>query len=492
MKSESVLLAIDQGTTSSRAILFTSNGEILKVAQKELTLHYPEQGWVEQDANDIWQDVLEVSREVIENEPYEIAALGITNQRETTIIWDKITGKPIYNAIVWQDRRTANFCEELKKSGCENQITKKTGLLIDPYFCASKICWILEHIAGAREKAEAGDLLFGTVESYLVWHLTAGKKHVSDASNASRTLLFNIHQQCWDQDLLKLFDIPQCMLPEVIDNISDIGQTDKSCFQKRIPIASLIGDQQSALVGQACLSNGGMKSTYGTGCFMLMHTGTEVLQSKNRLLATTAYRINGEVYFALEGSIFVAGSAIQWLRDGLGIIQNAAETESLAMSVESNDGVYFVPALTGLGAPYWQPDARGLFTGITRGTQKAHFVRAALEAQAYQTRDLVEAMVADGAKLPSRFRVDGGLVTNKFVCQFLADVLQVEVEVPMVTEATAWGAASLAGLQVGVFKSVEDMAENWRLAAQYKPLISQAKANQLYEGWKQAVSKVLA
>ena len=488
------LLAIDQGTTSSRAILFTSGGDVVAVAQRELELFYPHDGWVEQQAASIWQDTLAVCQEVVQaaaEQGAEIAAVGITNQRETTVVWDRNTGEPVYNAIVWQDRRTSDYCEQLKAAGHEASLTAKTGLLLDPYFCASKLRWILNEVEGVRARAEAGDLLFGTIDSFLLWHLTDGAEHATDITNASRTLLYNIHEQQWDEELLQLFDIPRSLLPEVKNNTCDFGRTTHTSLGIDLPIAAMIGDQQSALVGQGCFAPGSIKSTYGTGCFMLMNTGTQALASDSRLLTTVAYRLDGTTHYALEGSIFVAGAAIQWLRDGLQLFDDAAQSEALATSVQSNGGVYFVPALTGLGAPYWQANARGMIVGLTRDTNRAHLTRAALEAQAYQTRDLVEAMQADGGQAPPVLRVDGGLVVNGFACQALADILQTQVEVPHITEATAWGAASLAGLQVGVFDSLQDIGEVWQLQHRYTPSMSVSDADALYEGWQRAINRLL-
>lgn len=493
-----LLLAIDQGTTSTRAILFKQTGEITDLAQQELTLYYPQDGWVEQDAKQIWEDTLSVCNRVLRSSDgknqdaiEEVVSVGITNQRETTIVWDKHTGKPIYNAIVWQDRRTAKYCETLKESTDEAAIAEKTGLLLDPYFCATKIRWILDHIEGAQQRAVDGDLLFGTVDCYLLWQLTAGKVHATDATNASRTLLFDIHRQCWDEDLIALFNIPAAMLPEVKDNTAHFGDSDPSFFGASLPINAMIGDQQSALVGQGCFGEGTLKSTYGTGGFMLMNTGKQAIHSRNRLLTTTAYRIAGSAHYAVEGSIFIAGAAIQWLRDGLKIIDSAAQSEVLAASVNDSGGVYFVPAFTGLGAPYWRADARGMIVGITRDTTAAHITRAALEAQAYQTRDVVEAMVADGGQAPTVLRVDGGLVANSLACQMLADILQTIVEVPKITEATAWGAASLSGLQAGIYGSFDDIANCWQCKQRFSPAMSVGQVNNMYAGWQQAVKRLL-
>ena len=490
-----LLLAIDQGTTSSRAILFNTQGEIEAVRQQELTLSYPQSGWVEQDPEALWQDTLQMCRDVLQATPtalQDTVAIGITNQRETTVVWDKQSGIPVYNAIVWQDRRTADVCEHLIAQGKEAEVSAKTGLLLDPYFSATKIAWILDNVEGARKRAEAGQLLFGTIDTFLLWRLTEGKVHATDATNASRTLLLNIATVDWDNELLALFNIPRSMLPEVRDNVSDFGIAAASLLGMDLPICAMIGDQQAALVGQACFKKGMIKSTYGTGCFMLMHTGTEQTVSNQRLLTTIGYRLNGETSYALEGSIFVAGAALQWLRDGLSLFEHASESEAMAKSLEGNDGVYFVPALTGLGAPYWQPDIRGAIMGLGRDTSSAHIARAALEAQAYQTRDLVAAMVADIDAMPAVIRADGGLVANTFVCQFLADILQTEIEVPAVTEATAWGAASLAGIGAGVFSGIEDIERVWQKQHDYMPVMAEGEADALYAGWQRAVKSLLS
>jgi glycerol kinase len=482
--SEPTLLAIDQGTTSSRAILFSKNGNPLATSQQELPQHFPHKGWVEHDPEDIWQHTLSTCREVLANTlATNCLALGITNQRETTIIWDRITGKPIYNAIVWQDRRTAEFCEELKARNVGEMITAKTGLLIDPYFSCTKIKWILDNVSGARDKALGGELAFGTVDSFLLWRLTGGKVHATDATNASRTGIFNIITQEWDQELLELYNIPASLLPEVKNNAADFGHTDPDLFGRPIPIGGMAGDQHAALIGQCCFNAGMMKSTYGTGCFALMNIGHEFRTSKNNLLTTLAYRINGQVSYAIEGSIFIAGAAVQWLRDNLEVISTAKESEALARSVSDNNGVYFIPAFTGLGAPHWKADARAMISGLTRDSTKAHIVRAALEAQAYQTLDLLKAMHADTGISPDILRVDGGLVANSFVCQFLSDMLQVPIELPRVTETTALGAAYLAGISVGVYKDFDDIKQNWHLDKTYTPQLDRAETQRLYQEW---------
>ena len=489
-----LLLAIDQGTSSSRAILFNAKAQTVAQHQIALPLSYPNSGWVEQDAEQIWRDTLQCCQRVLAGAKRLEAtvAIGIANQRETTVVWDKISGKPIYNAIVWQDRRTADDCQRLQAQGHETSVNEKTGLRLDPYFSATKIAWLLDHVDGARRQAEAGELLFGTIDSFLLWHLTDGKVHATDRSNASRTLLLNIHRGEWDDELLDLFDIPCSMLPKVFDNVADFGMTAAHILGSSIPIKAMIGDQQAALVGQACFQQGMVKSTYGTGCFMLMNTGHKAVRSTHRLLTTIAYSIEGECHYALEGSIFVAGAAIQWLRDGLALFEQASDTEALAQQLDDNQGVYFVPALTGLGAPYWRPDVRGAIVGLGLDTGSAHIARAALEAQAYQTRDLMTAMRSDTGITQSVMRVDGGLVVNQFVCQFLADILQTPIDVPAVTEATAWGAASLAGLGVGVFADLDGIAEQWQEQQHYAVHMSNQKADALYGGWQQVVQSLLS
>jgi glycerol kinase len=490
---KSCLLSIDQGTTSSRAMLFDENGLSLYTAQREFKQYFPHDGWVEHDSEEIWESVLAVTGEAVKQASYNqltIAAAGITNQRETTVIWDRETGKPLYNAIVWQDRRTAEVCASLRAAGHEPAVSQKTGLLLDPYFSASKIAWVLDNIEGARERAEQGRLAFGTIDCFLVWRLTAGKVHATDASNASRTMLFNVHEQAWDQTLLDLFDIPASMLPEVLDCAADYGLIDSKLFAEEIPISGVAGDQQAALIGQACFQPGMLKCTFGTGCFMVMNTGDQVVQSKNKLLTTVAYRLNGVTNYAMEGSIFVAGAAVQWLRDGLGIIESAGQTEQLAASLDDNAGVYMVPAFTGLGAPHWDPDARGAIFGLTRDTGVAELVRATLESVCYQTSDLLGAMHRD-ALAPSELRVDGGMVRNGWLCQFLANLLNVSVSRPVETETTALGAAYLAGLQVGVFDSVDAIEKHWQMEREFHPSMDQTARSGLLEGWSRAVSRVL-
>ena len=487
------ILAIDQGTTSSRAIVFDRTGKSVAVAQQEFAQHYPADGWVEHDPEEIWQTTLATSREAFaaaEKAGAEIAAIGITNQRETTILWDRKTGKPLHNAIVWQDRRTADTCNALRAAGHEADIAARTGLVLDPYFSASKAAWVLDHVEGARARADAGHIAFGTVDSFLISRLTGGTSHVTDATNASRTSLYNIHDNQWDETLTGYFNVPKSCLPEVLDCAAGFGLTDAEIFGRPIPISGVAGDQQAAAIGQACFSAGDIKSTYGTGCFVLAHTGGEALKSDNKLLTTIAYRLNGETSYALEGSIFIAGAAIQWLRDELGIIKDAKETAALAESIDSNEGVYLVPAFTGLGAPHWAPDARGAIYGLTRGAGRAHLVRAALEAVVYQTADLMTAMAKDGVT-PKCLRVDGGMVANDWAMQFLADILDLPIERPRVMETTALGAAYLAGLQAGIFESTEEIAERWRLDARFQPAMAIETRSKNLSGWAEALRRTL-
>lgn len=487
------ILAIDQGTTSSRAIVFDKAGDMIASAQQEFPQIYPASGWVEHDPEAIWETTLKVCREALakaEARGAQVSAIGITNQRETTLLWDRDTGKAVHNAIVWQDRRTAEYCASLKDMGHEPGITRKTGLILDPYFSATKLHWLLHNVPGARERAQRGELAFGTVDSFLLWRLTKGRVHATDATNASRTLLFNIHSQQWDRSLLALFDVPAAVLPEVKDSAAEFGETDPEWFGRPIPILGIAGDQQAALVGQACFEPGMVKSTYGTGCFALLNTGTTPVASRNRLLTTVAYRCNGRTVYALEGSIFVAGAAVQWLRDGLGLIRSAAETEALAASLDSNRGVYFVPAFTGLGTPYWDPLARGAIFGLTRDTGVAHIVRAALESVCYQTRDLLAAMAHDSATNPSALRVDGGMTANDWLLQCLADIADTPVDRPRVIETTALGAACLAGLQAGIYRSLDDLRDHWRADARFLPKLDKAQRDKLIQGWEKAVSRV--
>lgn len=487
------ILSIDQGTTSSRAIIFNEQGLPLQQAQQEFEQIFPKDGWVEHAPETIWETTLQVCQQAIQKTQLsaaDITCIGITNQRETTVVWDKKTGKPVYNAIVWQDRRTAETCEALRQQDHEQAIADKTGLLIDPYFSATKIQWILDNVEGAREKAQQGDLLFGTIDSFLLWHLTGGKSHKTDATNASRTMLFNIHKQQWDKDLLALFSIPESMLPEVCDCSADFGSSLPELLGAEIPITGIAGDQQAALIGQACFKPGMAKSTYGTGCFMILNTGKTAVQSENRLLTTIAYRLNGEVTYAIEGSIFIAGAAIQWLRDGLQLIDHASQSEALAESADQKSGVYLVPAFTGLGAPYWDPHARGAITGLTRDTGIKEIVAAGLRSVCYQTRDLLEAMAADGATLPSTLRVDGGMVQNNWLVQFLANLLNTDVERPQITETTALGAAYLAGLHSGVFRSIDQIQELWTCEQKFTPEMKETTRERLYQGWLDAVRRV--
>ncbi|ASE35969.1 glycerol kinase GlpK [Staphylococcus pettenkoferi] len=485
------ILSIDQGTTSSRAILFDKDGEIKGVAQREFKQYFPKSGWVEHDANEIWTSVLAVLAEVLTESNVgadQIVGIGITNQRETTVIWDKHTGRPIYHAVVWQSRQTQGICQELRDQGYEDTFHKKTGLVLDPYFAGTKIKWILDEVDGAREKAENGDLLFGTVDSWLVWKLSGGQAHITDYSNASRTLIYNIHDLEWDDELLDILDIPKQMLPEVKESSEIYAKTiDYHFFGQEVPIAGIAGDQQAALFGQACFERGDVKNTYGTGGFMLMNTGEEAVTSESGLLTTIAYGLDGKINYALEGSIFVSGSAIQWLRDGLRMINSAPQSENYAERVESSEGVYMVPAFVGLGTPYWDAEARGAIFGLTRGTEKEHFIRATLESLCYQTRDVLEAMEKDSDIKVNNLRVDGGAVKNNFIMQFQADLLNVEVERPEVSETTALGAAYLAGLAVKFWDNKDSIANGWKLEKEFKPEMDDKERTKLYKGWKKAV-----
>ena len=484
------ILAIDQGTTSSRAIVFDRAGRVVADAQAEFAQHYPHDGWVEHEPEDIWETTLETARKAFaEAEKVgEVVAIGVTNQRETSIIWDRDSGKPIYNAIVWQDRRTADRCAALKEDGREAHVAARTGLLLDPYFSATKAAWILDHVEGARDRAS--ELAFGTIDTFLIWRLTGGKTHATDATNASRTSLYNIHDNCWDEALLDLFNVPGAILPEVKDSAASFGETDVEIFGRPIPICGVAGDQQAAAFGQACFAAGDVKSTYGTGCFVLVNTGETVVESKNNLLSTIAWSLDGKTTYALEGSIFVAGAAVQWLRDELKIIRDASETQALAESIETNNGVYLVPAFTGLGAPHWAPGARAAVYGLTRGAGRAELARAALEAVVYQTADLITAMAADGAKVRS-LRVDGGMVANDWLMQFLSDILDMTVERPKVLETTALGAAAFAGLQAGVYQSVDEIAECRRIDARFQPAMAPVERNQALAGWAKALERTL-
>jgi glycerol kinase len=493
---EKYILSIDQGTTSSRAIIFNKNGEIVHSAQKEITQYFPKPGWVEHNPNEIWGSILSVVAEVLsesEIKPEQIAGIGITNQRETTIVWDKETGHPVYNAIVWQSRQTTEICEDLREKGHNDLFRSKTGLLIDPYFSGTKVKWILDHVEGAREKADQGKLLFGTVDTWLVWKLSGGRAHITDYSNASRTLMFNIYELKWDDELLDILGVPKSMLPEVRPSSEVYGRTvDYHFFGNEIPISGVAGDQQAALFGQACFDEGMAKNTYGTGCFMLKNTGEKAVRSGHGLLTTIAWGLNGKVEFALEGSIFVAGSAIQWLRDGLRMFKDAKDSEKYAAKVDSNDGVYLVPAFVGLGTPYWDSDVKGAVFGLTRGTTKEHLIRATLESLAYQTKDVLSAMEADSGIELKTLRVDGGAVKNNFLMEFQSDILDVPVERPVINETTALGAAYLAGLAVGFWESQEEIAKQWAVDRTILPKMSDENRNKLYDGWKKAVKATMA
>ncbi|MCM3767414.1 glycerol kinase GlpK [Neobacillus niacini] len=493
---EQFILSLDQGTTSSRAIIFNKRGEIVHTAQKEFTQIFPKPGWVEHNPNEIWGSILSVIAGVLSEsaiKPGQIAGIGITNQRETTIVWDKETGEPVYNAIVWQSRQTSEICDELKAKGYDDTFRQKTGLLIDAYFSGTKVKWILDNVEGAREKAESGKLLFGTVDTWLIWKLSGGRVHVTDYSNASRTLMFNIFDLNWDDDLLRILDVPKSMLPEVRPSSQIYAKTaDYHFFGKEVPIAGIAGDQQAALFGQACFDTGMAKNTYGTGCFMLMNTGEKAVRSQHGLLTTIAWAYNDKVEYALEGSIFVAGSAIQWLRDGLRMLKDAKHSEDLAKKVESTDGVYVVPAFVGLGTPYWDSDVRGAVFGLTRGTAKEHFVRATLESLAYQTKDVLSAMEADSGIQLKTLRVDGGAVKNDFLMEFQSNILNVPVERPIVNETTALGAAYLAGLAVGFWSSQEEISKLWAIDRQFSPVMTDESRTALYDGWKKAVRAAMA
>lgn len=488
---EKYILSIDQGTTSTRAILFNKAGEMVNVSQQEFKQYFPEPGWVEHDANEIWGSVLAVIATCLSDsdiKPTQIDSIGITNQRETTVVWNKKTGKPIYHAIVWQSRQTAGICTDLKEAGYEDTFRKKTGLRLDSYFSGTKVKWILDHVEGAREQAENGELLFGTIETWLIWRLSAGKAHVTDYSNASRTLMFNIHDLQWDEELLEILDIPKSMLPEVKSSSEIYGCTDEThFFGQQIPLAGAAGDQQAALFGQACFEPGMGKNTYGTGCFMLMNTGDKAVESKHGLLTTIAWGIDGKVTYALEGSVFVAGSAVQWLRDGMRMLKDTSDSEEYCYKVTSSDGVYVVPAFVGLGTPYWDSDVRGSVFGLTRGTSKEHFIRATLESLAYQARDVLDVMEADSGIHLKKLRVDGGVVKNNFLMQFQSDMLSVEVERPAINETTALGAAYLAGLATGYWKDSAEIAAQWKLEKEFVPSMDEENREELYGGWKKAV-----
>ncbi|MCL5045486.1 MAG: glycerol kinase GlpK [Actinobacteria bacterium] len=488
------ILALDQGTTSSRAILFDRDGSVIHMKSKEFSQIYPKPGWVEHDAAEIWESQLEVVRAVLAEKcvaPQQIAAIGVTNQRETTVIWDRATGEPVANAIVWQCRRTAVICDDLKARGWEPRIQEKTGLVLDAYFSGTKIKWLLDNTPGLRDRARRGEVLFGTIDSWLIWKLTGGRVHVTDYSNASRTMVFNIHTLDWDDEILAELGIPRAMLPTTRPSSEVYGYTDPEWFGAELPIAGDAGDQQAALFGQACFEPGMAKNTYGTGCFMLMNTGERAVASRNGLLTTIAWGLGGKVEYALEGSVFIAGAAVQWLRDGLGIIGRSSETEALARSVPDTGGVYFVPALTGLGAPYWDQHARGVIIGLTRGTSRAHVARSALEAIGYQTRDVLEAMAADSGINLDVLRADGGATANSFLMRFQADILGVAVDRPVVRETTALGAAYLAGLAAGFWKDKAEIASQWKRDARFEPAMAAGEREALYGGWKRAVERAL-
>lgn len=487
------ILALDQGTTSSRALLFDRAGKLIRIAQQEFPQIFPQAGWVEHDPEAIWQSQLACARKVIVDAgltPHDIAAIGITNQRETTVLWDRATGQPLHNAIVWQCRRTAPLCEKLKRDHFDRVIRRKTGLVTDAYFSGTKLKWLLDNVPDARKRARAGQLAFGTIDSWLVYKLSGGRTHITDVSNASRTMLYNIHTQHWDEEILAKLRIPPSLLPEVRSSSEIYAYTDADLFGAAIPIAGIAGDQQAALFGQNCWQPGMIKNTYGTGAFLLMHTGSKAKNSKSGLLTTIAWRVGEVTDYALEGSVFIAGAAIQWLRDALGLITDAAETEALAQSLPDNQDVYFVPAFVGLGAPYWDMDARGAIFGLTRGTTRAHLVRAALEAMAYQTRDVIECMQTDSGIKLRELRVDGGAARNNFLCQFQADILNIPVVRPAITETTALGAASLAGLACGFWQDRTEIASYWQAEKRFEPRMSQAERKRLYLGWKNAVARV--
>lgn len=486
------ILSLDQGTTSSRAIVFDKKGQIISVAQKDFKQYFPKSGWVEHDPQEIWATQSAVMIESLANEGIkasEIAAIGITNQRETTVVWDRETGKPLYNAIVWQDRRTSAYCDELKAKGKAKLIAEKTGLILDAYFSATKIKWILDNVEGARDRAEKGELAFGTIDTWLIWKLTSGKTHATDISNASRTMIYNIHEEKWDQELLRLFDIPENMLPEVKESSELIGETSGDILSHKIPIAGVAGDQQAALFGQLCTQSGMAKTTYGTGCFLVMNTGENPVTSQNKLLTTIAWKVNGKTNYALEGSVFIGGAAIQWLRDGMEMFGHAKESEKLAISLKDNDGVYFVPALSGLGAPHWDQDARGAFFGITRGTTIAHMTRAALEAIAYQVNDVLKAMEKDSGEATKELRVDGGATANNFLMQFQSDILGCKITRPKIIETTAIGAAFLAGLAVGFWKDEQELKSLWEADKSFEPAMNKEKVEKYLHFWHKAIER---
>lgn len=490
------ILALDQGTTSSRAILFDQKGEVAHSAQRDFPQYFPKPGWVEHNPYEIWGSILGVIASCLTEsgiKPKQVAGIGITNQRETTVVWEKETGKPIYPAIVWQSRQSTQICEELRNGGHNDLFRTKTGLLIDPYFSGTKVKWILDHVQGSRERAERGELLFGTIDSWLIWKLSGGKLHITDYSNASRTLMYNIHELCWDDELLKLLDVPKVMLPEVRSSSEVYGKTiPHHFFGEEIPIAGVAGDQQAALFGQTCFEQGMLKATYGTGCFMLMNTGDKPVVSQHGLITSIAWGIDGKVEYALEGSIFVSGSAIQWLRDGLRMFRDMKDSEVYASRVSSTEGVYVVPAFVGLGSPYWDSEVRGAVFGLTRGTSKEHFIRATLESLAYQTKDILGAMESDSGFEVQRMRVDGGAVTNDFLMNFQSDILNIPVERPVIRETTALGAAFLAGLAIGYWSDRDELCHTWRLDERFQPTMNEDKRSSLYQGWKRAVTAAIA
>ena len=486
------ILAVDQGTTSTRAVVFDESGMPVGSAQEEFARHYPRDGWVEQDPEDLWRTTVNTCTAAIDKAAasgFQPVAMGITNQRETVVLWERASGRPLAHAIVWQDRRTAKTCLTLRDSGHADDVAERTGLLLDPYFSATKIAWLLDNIPGARARAHAGELAVGTVDSFLMWRLTEGERHVTDATNASRTSLYNIHQQEWDSELLRLFDVPEALLPEVLDCNGEFGVA--RIGDQRLPILGVAGDQQAATIGQCCFTPGSIKSTYGTGCFVMLNTGDEPVVSQHRLLTTIAYRIDGRTTYALEGSIFTAGAAVQWLRDSMKLVDNAAETEGMAASVPDNHGVYLVPAFTGLGAPHWDPDARGMVCGLTMDAGREHLVRAALESVVYQTHDLFAAMAQDGIR-PHHVRVDGGMVHNTWLCQFLSDILDVEVERPKIMETTVLGAASLAGMKQGLYPEFPELGNRWQEDSHYRPRIDASERETLLSGWNDAVRRALS
>lgn len=491
------ILSIDQGTTSSRAILFDKNMKIVDMAQKEFEQHFPQSGWVEHNPEDLYESVVETCKEIIKKQKIkveDIVSIGITNQRETTIVWDKVTGKAIYNAIVWQDRRTSDLCNKLKSYGHEKTLKNKTGLLFDPYFSGTKIKWILENVKGAKEKALNGDLLFGTVDSFLIYRLTNKKVHATDATNAARTMLFNIKENSWDEEICSLLDIPMNILPQVKDCADDFGFVEENIFGKEIPINAVAGDQQAATIGQACFKPGMIKSTYGTGCFVLLNTGEHIVKSKNKLLSTIAYRLDGQTTYALEGSIFIAGAVVQWLRDGLKLIKEASEVETLAQKAQNNDRLYLVPAFTGLGAPYWDSECRGALFGLTRNSTSEDIAKAALESVAFQTKDLLDAMQNDCQDLNFDnliLRVDGGMSTSQWTMQFLSNILGLEIDRPQIHETTALGVAYLAGMKNGFYPSRNDFSKNWHLDKSFQPKMNEFDRNMIYEGWKDSINRTL-